>query len=363
MFYPYVSEKAIKNVEEVLRSRWIGQGKKVEEFEAKFKEKFGLYYAVAINCGSSAVRLALALVGVGPGDEVITTAQCCTATNHPILEQFATPVFADIQYLTGNINPDDIEHRITDKTKAVLCFHWGGYPCDMDEIITIAKKYNLTLIEDAVDALGASYKGKPIGVISRFTAFSFQAIQQITTGEGGMLVMLAEGDYKAAMWRRWYGIDRVNRQPNITGYYDFDITEPGYGYHMTNIAAAIGLAHLSDFDILFKKRADIVKIYRQELQGVSGVTLFQNRSDRTSGNHLFTIHVENRNDFCKMMRAEGIEVSIVHMRNDIYSVFGGKCDDLPVLDKFTGTNISIPLHNRLTNEDIEKIIKSIRKGW
>lgn len=185
MFHPYISEKAILEVEKVIKSRWIGQGHLVAELEDKFKETIGVQFAVAVNSVSSAIRLALALSGVGPGDEVITTAQTCTATNHPILEQFAVPIFADIQYLTGNIDPKDIETRITSRTKAILCSHWGGYPCDMDEIHSFAKKFDLVVIEDASDAVGARYKDRPIGVISPFTCFSFRAVQQVTTAEGG----------------------------------------------------------------------------------------------------------------------------------------------------------------------------------
>lgn len=363
LFYPYVSERAIEYVEQTLQSRWIGQGATVDKFEEEFKAKIGATYAVSVNSGASAIRLALALAGVGPGDEAITSAQTCTATNHPILEQYATPVFADIQYLIGNLNPTDIEHRVTEKTKAIACVHWGGYPCDLDEIHEIASRHNLAVIEDASDALGAFYKGNAIGAISRFTCFSFQAIQQITTGEGGMLCVLNEEDYEVARRRRWFGIDRVRRKPNVLGYYDFDVWETGYSYHMTNIAASMGLAQLEDWDAIFSRRAEIAKRYRQELQRVRGVTLFESRSDRVSANQLFTMHVEKRDDFCRMIRSKGVDVSIVHMRNDLYSVFGGLRDDLPVLDKFSETHISIPLHNKLTDEDVDYVIQCIKGGW
>lgn len=363
MFYPYVSKLAVKEAVKVLHSRWIGQGPKVAEFEEKFKKIISVPFAVAVNGISSSIRLSLAIAGVGPGDEVLTSPQTCTATNHPILEQFAKPVFTDIQYLTGNINPTDIEHRITEKTKAIICVHLGGYPCDLDEIHKIARRYNLVIIEDAQDAIGAKYKNRPIGSISRFTCFSFAASQQLTTVEGAMLSVLDKNDYEIALRRRWFGIDRIKRKPNIFGYYDFDITEIGYGYHMTDVQAVIGISHLEDLPNILKRRQEIAKIYRQELQEVSGVTLFENKTDRISSYQLFSIHVENRENFCKMMRSKNIDVSIVHIRNDIYNVFGGRRDDLPVLDKFTDTNISIPIHNKLTDEDINRIIKAIRSGW
>ncbi len=363
MFYPYVAESTSAAVDEIIRSRWIGQGKVVTRFEDKIKALLGIPHAVAVNHVSSAIRLALAIAGVDPGDEVITTPQTCTATNHPILEQFATPVFADIHMLTGNMDPYDIEHRITDKTKAVLCGHWGGYPCDLDEIHAIAQKHSLPVIEDAGDALGAKYKDRMIGTLSPFTCFNFQAIQQITSAEGGMLCTLNEADHQSALRRRWFGIDRINRTPNAAGYYDFDVKETGYGYHMTNIAAAIGLANLEEFDAILERRRRIALKYREELGRTDGVTLFNNQADRESAWQLFTIHVPRRDDFHRAMLSRGVETSIVHMRNDIYTVFGGKRDDLPHLDQFSKTFICIPLHNQLTDEQVDRVIESMRKGW
>lgn len=360
---PYVSEKAIQGVAETLRSGWIGQGAKVRQFEQAFCETIGVPYAVAINSCAAGLRLALAISGVGPGDEVITTPLTWQATNHPILEQFAKPVFADIQFLTGNIDPNDIEHRITERTKAILCVHWGGYPADMDEINAIANKYSLSVIEEAAEALGATYRGRPVGILSGFTSFSFYAIQIVTTVEGGMLTMLDEEDYEVAMRRRWFGIDRVRRKPRTDGYYDYDVWETGYGYPMNDVTAAMGLAHLEELDSLLQRRRTIALTYRKELDGVPGVTLFEDRPDCTSGCQLFTIHMERRDDFCRMMRDKGVSVSVMHIRNDQYTVFGGLRDDLPVLDKFSETYICLPLYNELTDEDVDYVIQCIKRGW
>ncbi|MFH1408653.1 MAG: DegT/DnrJ/EryC1/StrS family aminotransferase [Nanoarchaeota archaeon] len=363
MFYPNVSQDAILKVEEVLKGRWVGQGKVVAEFEEAFAKKVNAPHAVAVNVSSAAIHLALELCDVKPGDEVITTPQTCTAANMPILQNYAKPVFTDINYLTSNINPEDIEHRITEKTKAIICAHWAGYPCDMDEIHAIAKKNDLPVIEDASDAFGATYKERPIGSISSLTAFSFQAVRQLTTGEGGMLTLKDKDRYDSAMRRRWYGIDRINRTPNAQGYHDFEVTETGYGYHMTNIQAAIGLSNLAHFKELNARRNEIAKRYREELRDIPKVALFENKSDRQSANELFTIHVEDRDHFYKVMQSQGIDTSIVHLRNDIYKVFGGLRTDLPELDKFTRTNISIPLHNQLTDAQVTRIITTIKNGW
>ena len=172
MFKPYVNEAAVSNAVEALRSGWIGEGARVEEFEKALCDQFGYRYALGLNSATSGLRLALAMCGVGPGDEVVTTAMTCTATNMPILEQFAVPVFVDVKYNTGNIDPLKIEKCITEKTKAIMCVHWAGYPCDMDEIGQVAARYGVPVIEDAAHALGATYKGAPIGTLSQFTVLS-----------------------------------------------------------------------------------------------------------------------------------------------------------------------------------------------
>ncbi len=363
MFFPYVSPNASQEVLKIINSRWIGQGAIVADFEKAFQKTLHVKNAVAVNSVASAIRLALALSGVGPGDEVITSAQTCTATNSPILEQFATPIFADIQYNTGNINPKDIENRITKRTKAILCSHWGGYPCDMDEIHSIAKRFKLTVIEDASDAIGAFYKNNPVGSLSSFTCFSFRAVQQITSAEGGMLLALYDQHFQAALRRRWFGIDKLNRKPNAAGYYDFDIHETGYGYHMTNIHAAIGLANIRELDSILKRREHIVGRYQKALSMVDGITLLESNPDRKSGFGLYTLHVQRREDFCKALGNRGVETSIVHDRNDHYSAFGGLRKDLPRLDLFSKTHISLPLHNQLSDREVDHIITSIKEGW
>lgn len=363
MFKPYVSEKAIGRVASVLKSGWVGEGKVVEEFEKRFQELIGAPFPVAVNSGTSALHLALVMTGIGPGDEVITTAQTFIATSHVVLAQGARSVFADVQYETGNIDPHDIEHRISERTKAILVVHWGGYPCDMDEIHEIAARRGLVVIEDAAHALGAAYKGRPVGSISPFTCFSFQAIKHITCGDGGMLCVADERSRDEARRRRWFGIDRMRRTPSILGEPLWDVSEVGYKYHMNDIAGALGLEHLLEFDDLFKRRAYIAGRYREELSSVAGITLFACAGDRVHANWLFSLHVEQRVPFIQMMKSKGIDVSVVHQRIDTNSVFGGRAEGLSNLERLTETMICLPLHNLLTDADCEYVIKSIRGGW
>jgi perosamine synthetase len=359
----HISERAIERAVATLRSGYVGDGPVVREFEGKVADLVQARHAVAVNSGTSALSLALALYAIGPGDEVITTAQTFVATSHVILAAGATPVYADVQYMTGNMDPADIEGRITPRTKAILPVHWAGYPCDMDEILDIATRHALPVIEDAAQAFGAVYRNRPIGSLSSITCFSFQAVKQLTTAEGGMLTLQVEEDFEAARRRRWFGIDRVRRKPLINGYYDYDTWEPGYGYHMTDVTAALGLAHLEDLPALLQRRQAIAARYRAALANASGVRLFEQRDDRMSGCGLFTMHVEERDQFCRAMRERGIQVSVVHVRNDQYTIFGGLRDDLPNLDRLSETYISIPMHNRLTDEDVEYVITCILQGW
>src|SRR5215831_886646 len=265
LFKVYVSEAAIAAVTNVLRSGWIGEGPVVAQFENSIREQLRIPFPITLNSCTTALHLAHVMAGVKACDEVITTAQTMMATSHVILAQQAKPVFADVQYDTGNIDPNDIERRITPRTKAISVVHWAGYPCDMDEVKQIAGRHGLAVIEDAAHAIGASYRGKPIGTISDYTCFSFQAIKHVTTGDGGMLSVLTQAKYEEARRRRWYGLDRDKRVPSPLGEAIFNVTEVGYKAHMNDIAAAMGLEHLKEFDRIFARRHKIARHYREEL--------------------------------------------------------------------------------------------------
>lgn len=360
MFKPYVSEKVAPALTEILKTSWIGQGVAVDKVEKKFENMFGTFGVLTLNSCTSAIHLALVLSNVNDGDEVITTPMTCSATNVPILYQRAKPVFADIQKTSLNIDPKDIKKKITSKTKAILVVHWGGEPCDMDEILAIAKEKNIPVIEDAAHALGAKYKGKYIGAISDFTCFSFQAIKQITTVDGGILTCKDEKAYKRGKLLRWYGIDRT-----FTGdiYWKFKVEEAGFKYHMNDVTATMLSIQLDDLEKVNARRRAIVERYRRSLNNVTGLTLLDKKQDRESGNWLFTILVDRREDFGKMMKSNGIETHMVHVRCDVYPVFGGKRLNLPAMNEVEPKYVSIPLHQGLSDEEVDKVIATIKKGW
>lgn len=359
----YISEKAIALANEVLRSGYVSAGKYADKFEDELASRLGMVNPVTVNSGTSALYLALAVAGVGPGDEVILPAQTFIATGLTVLMHYATPVFADIQYKTGNIDPESIRRKITEKTKAVMPVHWAGYPCDLDEINDIAREHDLAVIEDAAHALGATYKGRPIGAVSRFTAFSFQAIKHLTTVDGGALCCLDEDDLYWAKRRRWFDIDRENSKPSELGERVYDAEQTGYKCHMNDLSAAIGLGNLDDFPMKLKRRTEIGGIYREALKDVPGLQLFEYRDDRESAYWLFTVLVERRADFIRKLKEKGVPASVMHLRIDNNSVFGGIRPDLDVQARFDEEQVSIPVHSSLTDEDLELVISEIKKGW
>lgn len=362
-FNSTISPKAIELVNEVLKTTFVSAGKMADRFENELSEKLDLINPITVNSGTSALHLALSVAGVGPGDEVIIPPQTFIATGLVVLMTGAKPVFADIQFDTGNIDPVSIKEKITEKTKAIIPVHWAGYPCDLDEINEIARDFNLAVIEDAAHALGATYKGKPIGSISRYTAFSFQAIKHLTTGDGGALCCLNDNDKYQAKRRRWFDIDRENSTPDLLGERVYDAVSIGYKYHMNDIAAAIGLGNLEIFDSILKRHQEIAEFYRNGLTNVPGIKLLNYKDDRTSAYWLYTMLVEKREDFIRRLKEYNIITSVVHKRIDKNSIFGGANSNLVNQTAFDKNQISLPIHSSITNEESEKIIKIINHGW
>ena len=362
LFYPFVPNSAASSVAEVLSSRWIGQGPKVDQFELSFNSKFNQKASIAVGSGTDALHLAYLLAGIKPGDEVICPVFTCTATNLPLLYIGAIPVFADIDPLTMNISPKSIRDRITDKTKAIVTVDYAGLPCDYDEILEIANEFNLVVIDDAAHAVGASYKGRNIGTIADFTTYSFQAIKHITTGDGGLLSMRDESKLDESRRLRWFGIDRVAKQ---NGIWANDIVEVGYKYQMTDIGAAIGLAGLNEFDKMYSLRKEILGIYLNRLANLSGLynVGIDSLQDRTHAAWMHTILVDEREKLQAKLRENAIESAQVHYRNDMYSIFGGRRSDLPNMDLLENKYLVLPIHPKMSIEDADRVCDVIISGW
>jgi len=363
MFSTFVDEDAARRVSETLTSTFISEGARVREFEATLQDTLGLLHPVALNSGTAALHMALVLAGVGPGDEVILPAQTFIASGLAVAMQGATPVFADIQYETGNIDPSAIEAKITPRTKAIMPVHWAGNPCDMDEIAAIAASHGLAVVEDAAHALGATYRSRPIGSISDYTCFSFQAIKHVTTGDGGAVCTRDAGKAQEALRRRWFGIDRLGSPMSKLGEREYDVADVGFKYHLNDFAAALGIANLANFSIRLRRYRAIAAAYRQAFRDIPGVTLFRQDDDRESACWIFGIHVERRDEFVQALAARQVPCSVVHTRIDHNSVFGGRRDDLPQQEKFDRTQIHLPCHMQMTDEHLQEVIKGVQNGW
>lgn len=362
LFHPHIPAKAVEYVNHTLGTRWIGQGPKVDKFEREFSSRFceGLTCA-AVGSGTDALHLAYILAGIKEGDEVVVPVFTCTATNIPFLYMGAKVVFADVQRGTLNIDPVHVGKLVNSRTKAIVCVHYGGLPCDMDELLEIGRKWGIPVIEDAAHALGGTYKGKPIGSISDFTMFSFQAIKHITTGDGGML-SIKDGNLRAKAERvRWFGIDRTAKQ---MGHWENDIREIGYKYQMTDIAAAMGLAGLEEFDEILRIRKELFAVYEENLKDIPGLSFIGGGyTDREHAAWLCTVTAENRFNLQKKLRDNKIESNQVHYRNDRYSIFGGRRENVPNMDEIEDKYLVLPLHTKMKPEHALRVCNTIKSGW
>ncbi len=358
----YMPHEAIDRVSEVLYSKWLNTGKYENLVREHFSKKFGARYVVAVNNGTAALRASYAMLGIGPGDEVVSTPYTFIATNTSILEQGATPVFADLRYDDLNVTAETIEAKITKKTKAIVIVHYAGNPVDLDEIRALARSYGLPLVEDSAHALGSKYKGKYIGETGSVVTFSLQVVKIVTCGDGGFICTDNEDYYNILKKITWYGMDRENKQSNL--FFDplpDSIDIPGFKYNMNDIVAALAIAALNNFDKPIKKRQQIGEQYRQELSELKKVRLLTYYPDRTPNYQIFPIHIKDRQKFAQYMWDNGIQVVMNNRRNDRYSIFGGMNNDLPNLKKADEDTILLPIHWDLTGSDIERIIDTVKK--
>jgi perosamine synthetase len=346
---------------DTLQSGQVSEGPKVIEFEKQLGSYVGNENVIATNSGSGALVLALQMAGVGPGSEVITTAMTCQSTNQPILQLGARVVWADIQIDTGCIDPKDVEKKITPMTKAIIVMHWAGQPGDLDELNQIARKYDVKLIEDAASAFGAEYNNVKIGNHSDFVCFSFQAVKHITTGDGGALFVKNRGIKERAILMRNNGNDK--KASRTATKWHFDINEPGWKFHMNDLAATIGIQQLKYHDELLKDRRKNGYALNSKLSKIPGLKLLEQKANRNSAFWIFTVLVEQRENFVLHLKEHGIHSGIVHQRNDIHSVFEEYKTPLPNLDYFEEKMINIPVGWWMNNDELDYLVDVIKKGW
>lgn len=370
LFRPKVSEEAIAAVAEVLRSGWTGLGPKTKQFEEDFAKYVGAKYCVALNSCTSALHLALRLLNLEEGDEVITTPLTFVSTNHAILYERAKPVFADVQLDTGCIDPEDVERKITNRTKAILAVHYAGQPCDLDELHEIGRTYNVAVIEDCAHAAGATYKRRMIGSISAINCFSFHSVKNLSLGDGGCITTNNRFYQERLIKLRWLGIDKStyartemaesNLNPRAYAW-KYDVPEIGFKYHMNDITAAIGIEQLKLLDQENARRYEMVVMYRKALVDVPGITLLAQKKDRHSSNHIFAVRAEKRDHLLDKLKSHDVHPGVHYLRNDHYPMY--EDSDLPNTEHLQSELISLPLHLMLTDEEVQRIIEVVQAGW
>jgi dTDP-4-amino-4,6-dideoxygalactose transaminase len=362
---PTIDEDTIAAVGEVLRSGWITTGPKNQAFEALLSEYFGGRPVRTFNSGTCTMEIALRIAGVGPGDEVITTPVSWVATANVIIAVGATPVFADIDPVTRNIDLDKLEAAITPATRAIIPVYLSGLPVDMDRLYAIANKHNLRVVEDAAQALGSRWNGKPIGSFGDFVSFSFQANKNITTGEGGCLVLNNQEEARLAEKYRLQGVTR-------SGVDGIDVDVLGGKYNMSDIMATIGLGQMKHLDKLTAHRAALAQHYFDcfgpDFEAQTGAQL-PVKAFGTSNWHLFQIILPDngpgtRAEFMTRLQKEhnvgtGYHYAPIHLFT-MYRARGFKEGMFPVSEKIGRLTVTLPMFNAMTIADVERAVAAVK---
>lgn len=361
-----IEQDDIQAVVDVLKSDFLTTGPKIAEFEQTVADYVGAKYAVAISNGTSALHAACFAAGIGPGDEVITTPLTFAASANCVLYCGGTPVFADVDPKTYNIDPEDIRRKITDRTKAIIAVHLAGQPCDMDAIHSIAREHGLIVIEDGAHALGSVYKGKKVGSMSDMTTFSFHPVKPITTGEGGMIVTDNEDFYKKMVLFRSHGITRddsmMTRNDGPWFYQQFDL---GYNYRITDIQCALGCSQMKKLDRFLARRKEIVARYNEAFADCDNIITPYQLSDTESGWHLYIVQVKNcdRRKVFENMREKGIGVNVHYIpvyMHPYYQEHGYENVHCANAEEIYSHIISLPLYPGLTSEQQDYVIDTLK---
>lgn len=375
---PDIQEPEIQEVLEVLRSKWIGTGPRCKQFEEQFRSYLGCKHALSLNSCTAGLELALDVLGVSSGDEVITSPLTFAATANVIIRQGATPVFVDVDPRTGNIDPARVVEAITPHTKAILPVHLYGQPCSMHELMEIARQHDLYVIEDAAHAIEAWYQGQKIGTIGDITVFSFYATKNLTTAEGGMLVTENEAWAEEARVKHLHGLSKdAWKRYSAAGFQPYDVTYPGYKFNMTDIQAALGIHQLARLEDNLKLRQCYWDLYIEafadldEISWPKEVSPPPNTGRTRHARHLFTILLNleklsiSRWDFVNALKAENIGTGIhflsLHLHEFYKERFGYQKGNFPNAEYISDRTVSLPLSPGMSEADVNDVIQAVKK--
>lgn len=367
----WLDKDDIDAVVNVLKGDYITQGPAIQEFEKKVANYVGAKYAVAFSNGTAALHGACYAAEIADGDEVITTPITFLASSNCVLYQGGTPVFADIDMDTYNIDPQDIKSKITEKTKAIIAVDFTGQPVEVDRISMIARDNNLVFIQDAAHSLGASFKGKKIGALADMTMFSFHPVKHVTTGEGGIITTNNIHYYYKLMSFRNHGITRnTDDFINNDGPWHYEMQDLGFNYRMTDMQAALGISQMSKLDSFIARRREIAGIYNEQLCNIPGIILPVQKPYTESSWHLYVIRISPispkhcRRDWFEALRNEGIGVNVHYIpiyHQPYYKNLGYADNICENAETYYDTAISLPLFPKMTEQDINDVINSIKK--
>jgi len=363
VFRPSYDEKEIDSLKETLSSRWVGLGPKTKLFEEAFAEYTGVKFASGLNSATSALHLALLSLGIGRGDEVIVPVLTFVSTAMVCDYQGAKIVFADIDPATLNMDLDDVERKITKRTKAVIPVHFGGYPVDMDRLKKIAKKHKLFIIEDCAHASGSDYKGRKVGSIGDMGCFSFHAVKNLAISDGGMITTNNKKLFEKITRLRWMGISKDTFKRTSSRYsWHYEIHEVGYKYHMNDIMAAIGIPQLEKLDKANQRRRQIVSIYNKNFAQIEGIkTPPEPLKNCVSACHNYVVRIKNRDDFVEFMAKKGISVGVHYMPLNLHPVYKKNKSKTPVAAEVWKSLATLPLYPDMTNKDIKCVIDAVKE--
>jgi len=365
VFKPYMDEKEANAVAEVLKSGWIGLGPKTEEFEKKFASYIGVKHAIAVNSCTDALRLAICSLDM-PKGEIITSPITFVSTPHSILYNNHSPLFADIEEDTLNIDYFDITKKVNNKTEAIIPVHYGGNCCDMDRIMNFARLNKLKVIEDCAHACGAEYKGKKAGSIGDLGCFSFHAVKNLATGDGGMITTNDDNIEKKLKKLRWCGITK-NTYERAEGKYkwDYDVEMLGYKSHMNDIIAAIGIVQLEKLEEANEKRRNIASIYNEAFKNIGWISPLKVGEYNKTSQHNYVIRVKkDREGLIRHLEQNEISAGVHYKPIYKHSYYKKKgFDDLgkdtPAAEAVWGSIVTLPLYPGLNSTEIEKIITAV----